>query len=127
MSAATQSATQSATTAESNRFVAAHLAEATALGERLVDLVYDPDALIIALKHGFAALADPVYVDGIRSVTPGLGLVLGVRLPLLDAAHKAFKRGTRRTATCMVPMPSGTPIWQGAPSGEVARSTATSS
>ena len=99
---ATQSATQSATTAESNRFVAAHLAEATALGERLVDLVYDPDALIIALKHGFAALADPVYVDGIRSVTPGLGLVLGVRLPLLDAAHKAFKRGTRRTSTSLL-------------------------
>ena len=102
MSAATADATQSTTTAASNRFVASHLAEATALGERLVDLVPDPDALVVALKHEFAALADPLYVDGIRSVTPGLGPVLGVRLPLMEAAHKAFKRGTRRTSTSLL-------------------------
>jgi 3-methyladenine DNA glycosylase AlkD len=89
----------SATTAVSNRFVAEHLALATALGGQLADLVLDPDAFVAAITSGFATLADPVYADGSRSIAPGLGPVLGVRLPLMEAVHKAFKRGTRRTST----------------------------
>jgi 3-methyladenine DNA glycosylase AlkD len=93
---------ESAITAASNRFVAAHLAQATSVGERLADVVHDPDALVAAIEAGFATLADPVYAEGSRSVAPGLGPVLGVRLPLMEAAHKAFKRGTRGTSTSLL-------------------------
>ena len=92
----------SAVTAASNLFVAEHLAEATALGERLVDLVYGPDAFVAAITEGFRSIGDPVAADGVHSVTPGLGPVFGVRLPLMDAAHKAFKRGTHETPTSLL-------------------------
>jgi 3-methyladenine DNA glycosylase AlkD len=75
---------------------------ATALGERIVDLVHDPDAFVSALKEGFETLADPAVVSGIRIVAPGIGPVLGVRLPLMDVTHKAFKRGTRKTPTSLL-------------------------
>jgi 3-methyladenine DNA glycosylase AlkD len=35
-------------------------------------------------------------------VAPGIGPVLGVRLPLMDAAHKAFRRGTRKTSSALL-------------------------
>jgi 3-methyladenine DNA glycosylase AlkD len=89
----------SAVTAASNVFVAEHLAAATAVGERLADLVHDPDAFAAAITEGFQTLADPAVIAGIHSVAPGLGLVLGVRLPLMEAANKAFKKGTRQTPT----------------------------
>jgi 3-methyladenine DNA glycosylase AlkD len=92
----------SAATAVSNRFVAEHLALATALGGQLADLILDPDAFVAAITSGFAALADPVYADGSRSIAPGLGPVLGVRLPLMEAVHKAFRRGTRQTSTSLL-------------------------
>ncbi|MGD0018697.1 MAG: DNA alkylation repair protein [Candidatus Limnocylindrales bacterium] len=95
-------ATTSAITAASNRFVAEHLADATALGEMLADLVHDPDAFVAAIEQGFETLADPAYADGSRSIAPGLGPILGVRLPLIEAAHKAFKRGTRKTSTSLL-------------------------
>lgn len=83
--------------AASNAFVAAHLADAAALGERLVRLVADPDAFVAAILEGFRALADPVNADGARAIAPGLGQNLGVRLPLMEAAHSTFKRGTRQS------------------------------
>jgi len=89
----------SAVTATSNRFVAEHLAAATSLGDSLVDLVFDTDAFVAALGEGFKTIADPLVVDGMHSVTPGLGPVFGVRLPLMDAAQKAFRRGTSKTPT----------------------------
>ena len=92
----------SAVTVASNRFVAEHLAAATALGDSLADLVFDTDAFVAAIGDGFKTIADPLAVDGIRSVTPGLGPVLGVRLPLMDAAQKAFKRSTRKTPTSLL-------------------------
>lgn len=95
-------AAPSATTAASNRFVAEHLEQAVALGNRLAELVPDTDAFVAAINEGLAGIADPACVDGIRFVTPGLGPVLGVRLPLLEAAHKAFKRGTRQTSTALL-------------------------
>jgi 3-methyladenine DNA glycosylase AlkD len=101
MSAASAKA-PSAVTAASNRFVAEHLAEAIALGERLADLVYDPDPFVAAITEGFKSLGDPVAAGGVHSVTPGLGPVFGVRLPLMDATHKAFKRGTRTTPTSLL-------------------------
>ncbi|MGA3058046.1 MAG: DNA alkylation repair protein [Candidatus Limnocylindrales bacterium] len=92
----------SATTAASNLFVAEHTEQAIALGDRLAELVADPDAFLAALKESLAEIADPAYAAGIRSVTPGLGPVLGVRLPLLSAAHKKFVRGTRKTSSVLV-------------------------
>jgi 3-methyladenine DNA glycosylase AlkD len=89
----------SATTAASNLFVAEHLAAATALGRELAETVADATTFADALTAGFRTLADPAYADGVRSVTPGLGPVLGVRQPLMSATHRAFKRETRRTST----------------------------
>jgi hypothetical protein len=101
MTVATARAT-SATTAASQLFVAAHLARATTLGASLADLAADPDAFMAAFRSGFAELSDPVYVEGQRLVAPGLGPVFGVRLPLMDAADRAFKRGTAGTSTSLI-------------------------
>jgi 3-methyladenine DNA glycosylase AlkD len=86
--------TVSATTAASQAFVAAHTAQARALGKRLVPLLGRPDEFAAELEAGFRELGDPAYAEGSRRVAPGLGEVLGVRLPLMESAHKAFKRGT---------------------------------
>lgn len=93
---------KSAVTAAANRFVADHLAEATALGVQLAELAHDPDAFVVAIERGFETLADPVYAAGSQSVAPGLGPILGVRTPLMEAAHKTFRRGTRRTSTSLL-------------------------
>jgi 3-methyladenine DNA glycosylase AlkD len=98
----TAPATTSATTAAANRFVAEHSARATAVGDRLADLVMDPDAFVSAINAGLAGIADPVAVDGMRFVAPGIGPVVGVRQPLLQAVYKAFKRGTKRTSTALL-------------------------
>jgi 3-methyladenine DNA glycosylase AlkD len=92
----------SAVTIASEAFVAEHRRQAAALGERLAGFVADPEGFATALSAGLAELGDPAVVAGIRSVTPGLGPVLGVRLPLLDGAHKAFRRGTRKTSTALL-------------------------
>ena len=102
MSPSAARATESATTAASNAFVSAHKDQAIALGERLAELVSDPDAFIVATRAGLAELADPAVVDGIHSVTPGLGTVLGVRLPLLEATHKQLRRATKHASTAHI-------------------------
>jgi 3-methyladenine DNA glycosylase AlkD len=89
-------------TAASNRFVADHLEIAAAIGNGLVDLVGDPDAFVAAVHAGFARLADPTVVAGERMIAPGIGEVIGVRLPLMEAAHKAFRRATRKTSTALI-------------------------
>ena len=89
----------SAATQAANRFVAAHLPEASALGVSLADLVYDPDAFAQAIAAGFQSMADPVYAAAQPTVAPGIGPVLGVRLPLMDAAHRSFKRETKRMSS----------------------------
>ena len=95
-------AVTSAITEASNLFVAAHRDQAIALGDRLAELIAEPDAFVAALVEGLAEIADPSSIAGIRSVTPGLGPVLGVRLPLLGAAHKQFGRGTRKTSSALI-------------------------
>jgi 3-methyladenine DNA glycosylase AlkD len=86
-------------TAAATQFVADHRAAAELLGERLAELVTDPGAFERALIAGFETIADPLVPDGIRSVTPGLDSVIGVRLPLLSATHRWFARGTRRDSS----------------------------
>lgn len=87
----------SPTTAASQAFVARHLAGAVALGECLAPLAGRPDDFVAAIEAGFREMADPVYSEGVHRVTPGLGEIAGIRLGLMGAAHKAFKRGTRAT------------------------------
>ncbi len=90
--------TTSPTTAAAQAFVAAHLTQAAALGESLAALVGEPDRFIAAIDGGFAGLADPAYIDGSRRIAPGLGEILGVRLPLMEAAHRTFTRASRQAA-----------------------------
>ena len=90
-----RAALTSPVTAAAQAFVADHLAQATALGERLIPLVGRPDEFAAELEAGFRELEDPVYIDGSRRIAPGLGEMIGVRLPLMEAADKAFNRGTR--------------------------------
>jgi 3-methyladenine DNA glycosylase AlkD len=102
MSAKSSGRTESAITLQSNLFVAAHMSLAVALGERLADLIAEPDAFITVLEQDLGELADPVVVIGIHSVTPGLGKVLGVRLPLLEATHKSLRKATKKTPSSLV-------------------------
>jgi 3-methyladenine DNA glycosylase AlkD len=76
--------------------------QAVALGEHLAELVAAPDEFVLAIRAGLGEIADPTYIAGVHSVTPGLGPVLGVRLPLLEAAHKQFRRATKRTSTALI-------------------------
>ena len=92
----------SATTVASQRFVAAHLAQAAELGTSLAELVGDPDAFVAALRAGFGELGEPVVVAGQRLIAPGIGPTLGVRLPLMTAVHREFKRGTRKTSSSLI-------------------------
>ncbi len=92
----------SAVTAAARVFVADRLAPATELGERLAGLIGRPDDFVAALQTGFRKLADPAYVEGSRRIAPGLGEVVGVRMPLMEAAHRAFKRGTRTAPSTLL-------------------------
>ena len=81
-------------TAASQAFVSAHRRQASALGKQLATLIGRPGECAAQLEAGFRELGDAAYVDGSRRVAPGLGEILGVRLPLMEAAHKSFQRGT---------------------------------
>jgi len=89
-------ATTSQTTQRSVEFVAAHKAEAEALGAALADHVGDPDAFAVVLRQGLERLADPEYAEGMRYIAPGIGPVHGVRRPLLAAVARGFRHETRR-------------------------------
>jgi 3-methyladenine DNA glycosylase AlkD len=94
----------SATTRAAHAFVVAHLADAGQLGSRLGELVADPDACLRTARMGFAALADPTYRDGQISIAPGIdpAEVVGVRLPLMEAVYRTYKKGTRDTSTALL-------------------------
>ena len=87
--------TPGAVTERSKAFVAAHRAEAEALGRRLADLIQDPEEFATVLQDGLGRLGDPEVVAGQHFVAPGLGATHGVRNPLLDAARRSFGRETR--------------------------------
>ena len=86
----------SPTTARAVAFVAAHRDPAEALGTALAESINDPDAFATALSRGLASLADPEYLAGQRRVAPGIGLLHGVRWPLLSVIQRAFRQVTRR-------------------------------
>jgi 3-methyladenine DNA glycosylase AlkD len=87
------------TTERAVAFVADRLKRAEALGRDLADLTGDPSAFATALRAGFVELADPEYLEGQRRVAPGIGPVLGVRGPLLNAVKRGFRQATRHDRT----------------------------
>ena len=89
-------AAASPTTERARAFVAAHLAEAVALGRAAGDLIQDPGALAASLRGGLPALADAEYLEGQQRVAPGIGSLLGVRTPLLDGVTRGLRAATRR-------------------------------
>jgi 3-methyladenine DNA glycosylase AlkD len=98
VTAAAAARTPSATTLASNAFVATHIDAARDLGRRLADEVDGPAGFVAATRDGLATLADPAYLAGQRLVAPGIGPLLGVRLPLLESVHRALAdelRGVR--------------------------------
>jgi 3-methyladenine DNA glycosylase AlkD len=95
MNAAAAARTPSATTVASNSFVATHIEAARDLGRRLADEVDGPAGFVAAARDGLTALADPAYLAGQRLVAPGIGPLLGVRLPLLDSVHRALAHELR--------------------------------
>ena len=84
------------TTERAVAFVAAHRGPAETLGTGLAELINDPDAFATALRRGLASLSDPEYLAGQRRVAPGIGLLHGVRRPLLAAVQRGFRQATRR-------------------------------
>src|SRR5664280_3448485 len=80
----------SATTVASNAFVEAHIDAAREIGRQLADEIDDPGRLAAEIRAGLEGLADPVSLAGQRLVAPGIGPSLGVRLPLLEAVHRAL-------------------------------------
>lgn len=84
-----------ATTERARAFVAAHLDSADALGRRLADHLDDPRTFVATLSDGFGELADPEYRAGQELVAPGIGPILGVRTPLMQATQRALRRRHR--------------------------------
>jgi 3-methyladenine DNA glycosylase AlkD len=80
-------------------FVADHKASAEELGRSLGDLVGEPEAFATALTGGLAELSDAEYLDGQRRIAPGIGKVLGVRWPLIEAVKRGFRESTKRERT----------------------------
>jgi len=82
-------------------FVAQHKPAAEDLGRGLAELTGDPESFARALNEGLATLADPEYLEGQRRIAPGIGEVLGVRWPLIEAVKRGFRESTRgdRTST----------------------------
>lgn len=72
---------------------------ATALGRAAGDRVQDPAEVVASLRDGLAVLADPEYLAGQRRVAPGIGPILGIRQPLLDAVSRGLRGATRRDST----------------------------
>ena len=95
MNSAVAIRTPSATTIASHAFVATHIDAGRALGHRLADAVDDPGDFVAAARDGLATLADPACLAGQRLVAPGIGPLLGVRMPLLESVHRALAHDLR--------------------------------
>jgi 3-methyladenine DNA glycosylase AlkD len=80
-------------------FVAAHRSAAEALGRELAGHTDDPDDFATRLRKGLLGLADGDYVAGQQRVAPGIGPVLGVRWPLIEAVKRGFRKASGRQPT----------------------------
>ena len=95
MTTADAAPTPSAITARARALVAERMPAAVALGRAAGDVAPDPTAAVQILRRGLADLADPEYRDGQQRIAPGIGLVLGVRGPLLHAVSRGLRTATR--------------------------------
>jgi len=102
MTAADVLPTSSATTARARALVAERTPAAVALGRAAGDVAPDPAAALEILRGGLAALADPEYLEGQQRIAPGIGLVLGVRGPLLHAVSRGLRATTRHDRSSAV-------------------------
>jgi len=85
-------------------FVAAHRAEAAALGEALAGLIEQPEAFVATLSRGLRGLVDPAYAAMIPVICPGVTADYAVRAPLLEVVHRPLRRALREA-------PSSTALW----------------
>ncbi len=83
--------------------VRAKVAMAVALGRRAGEGSQDPAGIAAALAEGMPALADQAALEGRRRAAPTIGLLLGVRGPLIAAAARGLRSATRhdRPATLL--------------------------
>ena len=92
-------ATVSPITERATAFVAERRPVAEELGRQLAEHVGDPEALAAALRDGLRGLSDPEYLEGQRRIAPGIGAVMGVRWPLIEAIKRGFREETRKDRT----------------------------
>ncbi len=76
-------------------FVSAHLAEASALGERLADSTEDPEAYLATLTEGLAGLIEPGYLEMVTRACPETPARYMVRVGLSEAIAAPVKRALR--------------------------------
>jgi 3-methyladenine DNA glycosylase AlkD len=86
-------------TQRASAFVADRRPIAEALGRELAEHVNNPETFAAALREGLRGLSDPDYLDGQRRIAPGIGALLGVRWPLIEAVKRGFREATRRDRT----------------------------
>ncbi len=96
-------ASPSPTTERARAFVRANVAMAAALGRQAGEGSQDPAGIAAVLAEGMPALADEACLEGQRRVAPGIGLLLGVRGPLIAAVARGLRSATRhdRPATLL--------------------------
>jgi 3-methyladenine DNA glycosylase AlkD len=80
---------------EGSAFVAAHLDQARALGERLAELIDQPDAYLAALTEGLERLTEPEYLEMVTRACPLTPAHYMVRGALADAVAKPVKAALR--------------------------------
>ena len=86
---------KSVATERARAFLAVHLPPAQGLGQRLADELGDPPAFEKALREGLGDLADPVYAAAQPLIAPGIGPVIGVRWPLIQAVERGLRSALR--------------------------------
>lgn len=80
---------------EANAFVAAHLDEASALGDRLSELIDRPDDYLAELTLGLEALAESSFLETVTRACPQTPARFMVRGPLAEAMAGPVRRSLR--------------------------------
>jgi 3-methyladenine DNA glycosylase AlkD len=80
---------------EGSDFVAAHLGDATALGERLAQLIDQPGDYLAELTAGLRALTEPAYLEMVTRACPQTRAEYVVRGALAKAMVKPVKAALR--------------------------------
>ncbi len=80
---------------EGSAFVAAHLDEANALGERLADLIDQPSEYLAVLRTGLTELGEPSYLEMVTRACPQTPARYLVRGELSEALARPIKRALR--------------------------------